>query len=272
MAQYDYINQWIVSSTLITSKADDGFYHPENTSFTGFAYDGQWYDGGHLDLNHAKASWYTEVTNPLLAVEVTNGGSEYTSAPTVSFIGSEGTGAAATAEVSGGAVTCILLTSPGHGYLTTPTVNLVGGGGKGATALAVTPGIFRGLNAEFPKAGLVLLSKVALTILDETTTDLSLWMQFILADSLALTDNFNGSLQGFQPTSVCCASGIISVTYTPDPGSSAVEPSTAMIVHLDFTQDNVYLDVASSATATPVVTGPVSRNIRLSTYVYSEGG
>ena len=55
-------------------------------------------------------------------------GSGYTSAPTVSFSGGAGSGAAATAIISGGQVTGFTITNPGSGYTSVPTVTLTGGG------------------------------------------------------------------------------------------------------------------------------------------------
>ncbi len=68
---------------------------------------------------------------------ITAGGSNYTSAPTVTItpvLSSEGSGATATATVSGGAVTAITLTNAGNGYADGATVSFSGGGGSGATA------------------------------------------------------------------------------------------------------------------------------------------
>jgi len=66
---------------------------------------------------------------------VTNGGSGYTSAPTVTIAG-DGTGATATATVSGGAVTAINITAAGTGY-SYVTVSMSGGAGSNATASAI---------------------------------------------------------------------------------------------------------------------------------------
>lgn len=76
---------------------------------------------------------------------ITNGGSGYTSAPTVTFSapttvgGVTGVTATGTATVVGGAVTGITLTGSGSGYNgpptgVAPTVTITGGGGSGATA------------------------------------------------------------------------------------------------------------------------------------------
>jgi FtsP/CotA-like multicopper oxidase with cupredoxin domain len=74
---------------------------------------------------------------PLASIAVTAGGSRYTSAPLVKFLGGlPGSGASATATVSGGKVTAITLDNPGSGYSYPPTVQLLGGGGVGATAVA----------------------------------------------------------------------------------------------------------------------------------------
>jgi hypothetical protein len=74
---------------------------------------------------------------------VTNGGSGYTSAPTVTFSGG-GSGASATATVTGGVVTGITLNRDSTGvtfykegiYTSAPTITISGGGGSGATAAA----------------------------------------------------------------------------------------------------------------------------------------
>ena len=81
---------------------------------------------------------------------ITAGGTNYTSAPTVTItptqIG-EGSGATATATISGGAVTGITLTAPGSGYTAGATVAITGGGGSGATA---TASIFDGTKCYLP--------------------------------------------------------------------------------------------------------------------------
>jgi len=67
-------------------------------------------------------------------IYVTASGSGYTSAPTVTFTGGGGTGAAATATISGGQVVAITITSGGSGYTSAPTIGFSGGGGSGAAA------------------------------------------------------------------------------------------------------------------------------------------
>jgi hypothetical protein len=72
------------------------------------------------------------------AITITSGGTGYTSAPTISISGGAGTGATATATISGGKVSAITLTSGGSGY--GPVVEISGGGGSGASADATISG------------------------------------------------------------------------------------------------------------------------------------
>lgn len=77
------------------------------------------------------------VAGALAAIELTNGGSGYTTAPTVTFSGGGGTGAAATAIIQAGAVVGFTITNEGSGYTSAPTITLADGDGTGASALAV---------------------------------------------------------------------------------------------------------------------------------------
>lgn len=65
-------------------------------------------------------------------IQVTNGGSGYTSAPTVT-VTSGCTGASVTANVSGGAVTGFNILAGGKCTADTPALSITGGGGSGAT-------------------------------------------------------------------------------------------------------------------------------------------
>ena len=75
---------------------------------------------------------------------ITNGGTGYTSAPTVAFSGGGGSGAAATAIVNAaGVVTGITITATGSSYTSAPTIAFTGGAGSGAAATAtIADGIY----------------------------------------------------------------------------------------------------------------------------------
>ena len=67
---------------------------------------------------------------------ITNGGSGYTSPPTVQFNTGSSSDAEGYAIVSGGVVTEIVISDPGSGYSVAPTISFSGGGGSGAAATA----------------------------------------------------------------------------------------------------------------------------------------
>ena len=77
-------------------------------------------------------NWSREVT----AITVTNGGSGYTSAPTVTISGGSGSAADATATIVNGAVTEVNINNNGYNYTSAPTVTFTGGGGSSAAATA----------------------------------------------------------------------------------------------------------------------------------------
>jgi hypothetical protein len=96
--------------------------------------------GGFSEKGNVSFQDYIDTTSgdgEIYKVEVTAGGSGYTSAPTVTIADpSTGTTATATATISSGAVTAITITNVGSGYVygSAPTVSISGGGGTGATA------------------------------------------------------------------------------------------------------------------------------------------
>jgi hypothetical protein len=81
------------------------------------------------------------------SVTLTDEGSGYTSAPTVTITdlitGSGASGASAVATVTAGVVTAVTLTSGGSGYIE-PVITITGGGGTGAAASASIGGVLTG--------------------------------------------------------------------------------------------------------------------------------
>jgi hypothetical protein len=73
---------------------------------------------------------------PLITIEILNGGTGYTSAPTITITGGGGGQATATCTVSGGAVNSITVTAGGDGYTHEPIITFTGGGGSGAIGRA----------------------------------------------------------------------------------------------------------------------------------------
>ncbi len=91
-------------------------------------------------------------TGPIAAITLSTGGSGYSASPTVTIADFNcsavtcGSGATATATVSGGVITAITLNSPGSGYFA-PAVTITDPTGKGAAATATlgTPAIGTGI-------------------------------------------------------------------------------------------------------------------------------
>lgn len=118
---------------------------------------------------------------------------------------------------------------------------------------------FRGNQAAFPAFGIVLLSPVSLVILNQTNSvahaeDLPLWMQFVLGDNNALANDFDSSVQGFLPSKVTYADGIVSVTYTPDAGNQPYR------IVANITQTSITSNVL---TVTAVNEFSVGQNVRI---------
>jgi hypothetical protein len=91
---------------------------------------------------NAYASQTEQVGYQVTSINITNGGTGYTSQPTVTISAPSNVSdaiqaTAGVATIVGGVITAIEVGNPGRGYFSTPTVTISGGGGTGATA-AVT--------------------------------------------------------------------------------------------------------------------------------------
>lgn len=73
-------------------------------------------------------------------IKIVNGGSGYTTAPTVTITGGGGSGATATATITAGVVTSIALNNQGSGYTSGPTITFSGGS---PTVSASAEAVFR---------------------------------------------------------------------------------------------------------------------------------
>jgi hypothetical protein len=92
---------------------------------------------GNTSVNQGAGIWLDAVAgNTVMAVTVNNGGTGYTTAPTVTFSGGGATTqATGTAVITNGVVTAVNITNPGSGYTSAPTITFTGGGtGAAATA------------------------------------------------------------------------------------------------------------------------------------------
>jgi len=92
------------------------------------------YSGG-LSLDGLAVGTAVRTGNAVSAITINDGGSDYGSAPTITFSGGGGSGAAATATLTNGKVSSISITAGGSNYTSNPTVTFTHAtGGKGLGA------------------------------------------------------------------------------------------------------------------------------------------
>jgi len=78
------------------------------------------------------------VTDGVQGISISNGGTSYTSVPTVVITGGGGTGCTAIANVNNGSVTSVDIQTSGSGYTSAPTITFSGGGGGSGTIATAT--------------------------------------------------------------------------------------------------------------------------------------
>jgi hypothetical protein len=85
----------------------------------------------------AKGTAIVGTAGTVTGVTITQSGGAYTGAPTVTFTGGGGSGAAATAILLGGFVVGVAITNPGANYSSAPVVSFSGGGAPAAAPVTV---------------------------------------------------------------------------------------------------------------------------------------
>ncbi|MCY2941886.1 MAG: Ig-like domain repeat protein [Planctomycetota bacterium] len=134
----------ITTNILTSSDVDSLTQYGESVTFTSTisALTGTVTSGTVTYFDQGVSIGQVPVAGVLNIITVTNGGTGYTSSPTVTITGGGGTGATAIATVVNGVVTEIAVTNGGGGYTGTPTVTITGGAGVGAAA---TPSLTYGI-------------------------------------------------------------------------------------------------------------------------------
>lgn len=96
---------------------------------------------GHLINNQASEDILSDDSvGEIVEIRVIDGGAGYVSPPTVNFTnpyGDNGTGATATAVLTGGVVTGVVITNPGTGYYVPPMISFSGASVGQASAIAI---------------------------------------------------------------------------------------------------------------------------------------
>lgn len=110
------------------------------------------------------------------SVVVTNPGSGYTGAPSVTFSTTGGTPPAFFAIMGGTPVASLVLDTAGSGYLTPPTVAISGGGGSGATAHTTLSGTgVATIVLDTPGSGYTSVPTVTIGVVTTTTATAHVW-------------------------------------------------------------------------------------------------
>jgi len=97
--------------------------------------------------------YFDQLYKAVNSITVANGGSNYTSTPTVTIAsptGPSGETATAVATLEGGSVVSLTIISSGNQYESTPSVTISGGGGSGASVTANMTDIYYTINSSTP--------------------------------------------------------------------------------------------------------------------------
>jgi hypothetical protein len=183
----------------------------------------------HVGASVSGFELYTK-TAAVASLSVTNGGSGYSSAPTVAIAahgtddavtgvtGAQATVTATVSAISGGAVTGVTVTDGGNSYTIAPTVSFSGGGGAAATANIVDEAV-DSISVTNGGSGYTSAPSVTLTSLahfgDEATA------------TAAVSSLSGGAVTGF--TSLSGGAGYTSapsVSFSGGGGSSAAASAT----------------------------------------------
>ena len=112
-----------------------------------------------------QAVYFDTLFKSVETITVSNGGSGYTSTPTITVAdpaGSNGETATAFATLDGDSISTITMISSGNQYTSTPSVTISGGGGSGASATANMSPIYYTINSSSP-----VVSGITTLTLDE---------------------------------------------------------------------------------------------------------
>ncbi len=183
-----------------------------------------------------------------IVLTLTNGGSGYTSAPTVTISGGGGTGAAATASVSAGVITGLTLTSPGSGYSATatpaisvtisaPPTPATGAAGTQATASAsispavpAVPATFQQMQLQVPLLTLLYIPSFAV---QSMTINFNAKINSIVYKQVDTSLNVSGSLSAKANWGWGSAQLNVSASYqTSTQQGSSVNRTYSMAVQL----------------------------------------
>lgn len=187
---------------------------------------------------------FQPATDTVDTVTVTDGGSGYTSGPTVTFSGGGGTGATGVAAISEGQVSGITVTNHGTGYTSAPTVTLSGGGAtKPATATAsvkhtdAVPAQMQEMQLEVP---ILTILPIPFIRVEETSIDFHAKINSVEFAKTDTSLGIKGDLTVQQGWPGGSAKLNVSVSYQSSTHQgTTVDRTYSMDVHIKAVQDEL---------------------------------
>lgn len=183
-------------------------------------------------------------TDKVVSVTVSNGGSAYTSAPTVSLSGGGGSGATGTAYLDGtGQVDRVEIDNPGSDYTSAPSISFAGGDGTGAAA-SVTLGAqiakaaqFQDMKIEVP---ILTMLPIPFIRIAETTVDFNAKINSIESRNVETEFGIKGDLTVKQRWPSGSAKLNVSASYKRKSQQGFnIEKTYSMAVHVRAVQDEM---------------------------------
>ena len=191
------------------------------------------------------APYQPAITPGVGSINITAGGSNYTTAPTVTFTGGGGTGAAGFATIdNNGAVTGVTITNPGSGYTTAPAIGFSGGGGSGANAtvsltapVAAVPAQYQVMQLEVPMLSMVPIPYLRI---EDVTIDFNAKINSVEYQKLDESLRVDAALEATGSWSWGSAKLNVAVAYQRNTQQGhSVDRTYSMGVHIRAVQDEM---------------------------------
>ncbi|GAB3051087.1 hypothetical protein GCM10027053_07970 [Intrasporangium mesophilum] len=196
------------------------------------------------------APYQPAVAARVSAIQVTDGGSGYTTAPTVTASGGGGSGLALTAQLgAAGAVASVTITDPGTGYTAAPSITIQASpGGSSATATATfqaataaQPAQFQTMHLEVP---ILTMLPIPFIRIEETTIDFNAKINSVEEVKTDETFKFDASLDTtvkYPPLFAVASVNLkVSTSYQKNTQTGTkVDRTYSMAVHIRATQDEM---------------------------------
>jgi len=181
-------------------------------------------DSNGIWWNNNNTNYLPWTNGTVTGIAITNGGSGYGSAPTITITGGTGSGATATCTISGGVVNTITITNPGNGYTTIPTITFSSGSAAATASITLSspePTIqlfITKINPNYASSIVTSLTSTnpAIQFTDQfganaTTGDLDVTLNLDIVNNNTSTGNGNA----IQSMSYDLESGVVSTISAP---------------------------------------------------------